>query len=345
MSERRAFLDRGVGETRGVVTLDGQPERLLIRRDGDDARVLLGAQVAARVVSVEPVLSSAFLDLGGGFEAMLPFRPEDRPTRGAMLRVEVRAEARQGKVCVVRALGEADGAPRLLEPAPDIEAVLSYHVKEARVTGGLPAMIAADDAEAEVLQQVFDLPGGGTIAIEPTRALTAIDVDLGERKGADSKRAARAANLSAIGESGRLLRLKGLGGLVVIDLVGRGHDGPALLTAARAAFAPDNPGVAIGPVGKFGAMELSLPRRVRPVHEILCRPDGALSDESLAYRAVRALAREGLAQPGARLQAACTAAVVAKAEPLLRQLTSRMGGRFALKAVDGPRETLKVSAL
>jgi Ribonuclease G/E len=345
MSERRAYLDRGVGETRGVITLDGRPERLLIRRDQDDARGVLGAQVAGRVASVEPVLSSAFLDLGDGVEAMLPFRPEDRPTRGAMLRVEVRAEARRGKVAVVRVVGEASGAPRLLEPAPDIADLLAQFAKGAALIEGRGAAAMADEAEAEALQQIFDLPGGGSISIEPTRALTAIDVDLGERKGADSKRVARAANLSAITESGRLLRLKGLGGLVVIDLVGRGHDGPALLTAARTAFAPDNPGVAIGPVGKFGAMELSLPRRVRPLFDRLCRADGALSDQSLALRVIRGLTREGLAQPGARLQATCPPAVAAKAEPLIAQLAARMGARFMLNAVEGARESLRIASL
>ncbi|WP_091742905.1 ribonuclease E/G [Phenylobacterium immobile] len=345
MSERRAYLDDGVGETRGVVTLDGRPERLLIRRDGDNPLALLGARAAARVVNVEPVLSSAFLDLGDGVEAMLPFRPEDRPTRGAMLRVEVRAEARRGKVAVVRALGEADGSPRLLEPPPSVAEALSQFVHGAEPVGGLEAMTIADEAQSDVLEQVFNLPGGGSLSIEPTRALTAIDVDLGERKGADSKRAARAANLAAIAESARLLRLKGLGGLVVIDLVGRGHDGPALLTAARTAFAPDNPGVAIGPVGKFGAMELSLPRRVQPNFERLCRSDGALSDESLAHRAIRALMREGLAQPGARLVAACPAQIVSLAEPMLKALQAKMGLRFALRAVDGARDTLKVSTL
>ena len=43
MSERRFFLDRGVGETRAVVTLDGRPERLLIARDDDFAIQALGA--------------------------------------------------------------------------------------------------------------------------------------------------------------------------------------------------------------------------------------------------------------------------------------------------------------
>jgi Ribonuclease G/E len=345
MSERLAFLDRGVGETRGVVTLDGRPERLLIRRDGDDPRTLLGAQSAARVQSVEPVLSSAFLDLGDGVEAMLPFRKEDRPVRGAMLAVEIRAEARRGKVAVVRAIGPATGAPRLLQAPPDLIELLSQLSRSERVIEGRGAGEAADEAEAEALETIFTLPGGGTVAIEPTRALTAIDVDLGERKGADAKRAARAANLAAISEAARLLRLKGLGGLVVIDLVGRGHDGPAMLTAARTAFASDNPGVAIGPIGKFGAMELSLPRRIRPVGEILNRDDGALSDVSLALRAIRGLAREGAAQPGARLQATCAASVAQAAKPLLTGLSARMGGRFTVKVVDGPREALTITAL
>ena len=82
MSERRSYLDRGIGETRGVVTLDGRPERLIVRRDDDDPRLVLGAKLVARVASVEPALATAFLDLGPGAEAILPFRPEARPVRG-----------------------------------------------------------------------------------------------------------------------------------------------------------------------------------------------------------------------------------------------------------------------
>ena len=53
MSQRRIFLDRGVGETRGVVTLDGRPERLILTRHDDDSRLGLGARHVARVASVE----------------------------------------------------------------------------------------------------------------------------------------------------------------------------------------------------------------------------------------------------------------------------------------------------
>ena len=332
MSERRIFLDEGLGETRGVVTLDGAPERLLIRRDGDDPRLQLGARLVAVAASVEPALSTAFLDLGEGTQAILPFKADSRPVRGAALEVEIRSEPRRGKLAIARLVGEGEGRPRLLAAAPGLAETLRALAKAGEPVTGRAARAAADEAEAEALGVLHPLPGGGVLAVEPTRALTAIDVDLGERKGADAKRVTRAANLAAIGLCARLLRLKSLGGIVVLDLVGRGHDAGALMAAARAAFGPDNPGVAIGPVGRFGTMELSLPRRTRPLAEILCREDGALSDRSLAQRLLRRLEAEALADPGARLAAAAAPAVAAEAEKLAPRLAERIGARFNLRA-------------
>lgn len=343
MSERRIYLDRGIGETRGVVTLDGRPERLLLRRDDDDPRLILGARLIARVASLEPALGTAFLDLGGGAEAILPFRPEARPVRGAALEVEIRGEPRRGKLAVARAIGAGEGAPRLLAPAPDLAADLENLVHGAKLVEGRAARDVADEAEAEALETMHPLPGGGDIAIEPTRALTAIDVDLSDRKGGDAKRVTRQANMAALGMAARLLRLKGLGGIVVIDLVGRGHDGNALLAAARAAFGPDNPGVSIGPVGRFGTMELSLPRRARPLAERLCREDGALSDRTLAQRLIRRLQAEAVSAPGARLTAGCSPAVAAAAAPLAPRLAEQIGARFTITPDPGsPRERLDV---
>jgi Ribonuclease G/E len=345
MSERRIFLDRGIGESRGVVTLDGAPERLIVRRDDDDPRLLLGARLVARVANVEPALATAFLDLGGGAEAILPFKPDARPVRGGALEIEIRSEPRRGKLAIARALGPGEGAPRLLGGPPDLAEELRALVRGADLVEGRAAREAADAAEAEVLETLHSLPGGGVLAVEPTRALTAIDIDLGERKGADAKRVTRQANLVALAEAARLLRLKGLGGIVVIDLVGRGHDGNALMTAARAAFGPDNPGVAIGPVGRFGTMELSLPRRVRPLAEVLCREDGALNDRTLAQRLVRRIEGEAQAQPGARLLATCAPEVARAAAPLAARLGERFGARFTISADPAaPRERLDVAA-
>lgn len=346
MSERSIFLDRGIGEVRGVVMLDDRPERLIVQRSDDEPRLALGARLVARVANVEPAIATAFLDLGDGLEAILPFKPDARPVRGASIEVEIRSEPRQGKLAVAREIGGGEGAPRLLQPAPDVADILCAIVRDAPLIEGREARAVADEAEAEVLETIHPLPGGGTLAIEPTRALTAVDVDVGDRKGQDAKRVTRQTNLAALAEAARLLRLKGLGGLVVLDLAGRGHDGAALLAAARLAFGPDNPGVAIGPVGRFGTMEISIPRRTRPALERLRRADGALSDRALAQRLIRRLEDEARAHPGSRLAAICAPGVAAAAETLARALAERIGARFSITPDPGcARERLEVATV
>ena len=340
MSGRSFFIDKGIGETRGVVTLDGRPERLLIARAGEDPVGALGARSVARVRKVDRALGTAFLELPGGAAAVLPLK-EERLTEGQVVEIEIKSEARRGKSATARLVGSAEGAARLLAPAPDIETELRALAKDGKLVEGFGAREAADEAEAEAMEIVHPLPGGGSLAIEETRALVAIDVDVGDRAGSDSKRVTRQANLAALGAGARLLRLKGLGGLVVFDLAGRGHDGAALLSAARAAFGPDNPGVAISPVSRFGTMELTVPRRRRPVLEVL-REDLA---HTAALRLVRMLEREGRASPGARLTAACSPAVTRAMTLYDSALANRLGRRFEIAPRDGwPDDRLEVSA-
>jgi len=330
MTERRAYLDVGVGETRGVVTLDGRPERLILARDSDIARQTLGAEVVGRLRKVERTLALAFIDLGEGPDGVLNLRPDmARIAEGQALAVEIRGEARAGKGAQLRLIGEAEGLPRLLTAAPSVEAELAAFKEKPLVTGGV-ARAMADSAEAEALAREFPLPGGGSLSIEPTRALVAVDVDVGERPGGDAKRVTRAANFAALTAAARLLRLKGEGGLVVIDLAGRGHDGPALLSGARNVFAPDNPGVAFGPISRFGTLELTVPRRRRALADRLLGADGRLTAETLALRLVRAVEREALADPGARLVVRSAPDVAAAAAPYMKVLEGRFGARLEL---------------
>lgn len=332
MSERTAFIDRAMGEDRGVILLDGQPERLLIRRKGEDPGLLVGARLAGRVRKVEPAFASAFLDLGEGREAMLAFKPDGRPVEGQMLEVEVRTAPRPGKLATVRSLGEASGSPGLREPAPELEDLLRTLAKCDTVEFGAQARAIADQAESEALETLHPLAGGGSLAIEPTRALVAIDVDLGDRKGQDAKRISRQANMTALSESARLLRLKGLGGIVIIDLVGRGHDAHALLAAARLAFAPDNPGVSIGAVGRFGTMELLIPRKDRSVRDIMQDDQGRFTAQTLALRLVRMAETEALSDPGGRFKARASTTVATEAEAYFQALREKVGGRIVLAA-------------
>lgn len=342
MSGRAFLIDRAIGETRGVVTLDGKPERLLIAREGEDPMLAVGARGVARVRKVDRALSAAFLELAGGATAVLNLKPEgERPTEGQAVEVEIRSEPRHLKSAGARLIGPAEGPPRLLQAAPDIESELRALAKDGKLVEGFGAREAADEAEAEALEIVHPLPGGGSVAIEETRALIAIDVDVGERPGSDSKRVTRAANLAALASGARLLRLKGLGGLVVFDLAGRGHDGAAILAAARAAFGPDNPGVAISPISRFGTMELTVPRRRRPVLDVL-RGEPALT---AALRLLRMMEREGRASPGARLLATCAPAIAEAVRPYEVALADKLGRRFEIVGKAGlPVDRLEVAA-
>jgi len=343
MSRRSLYVDRSPGEVRAVLALDGQPERLVIRRDDDDLRLALGARLAARVASVEPAIATAFLDLGGGAEAVMPFKTEARPQVGQFVEIEIRTEPRRDKRAVARMRGPAEAPPRLLAPPPDPVDQLEVFIADGGCIEGRAAREMADEAETQALAVSHPLAGGGALSIEPTRALVAVDIDVGARKGSEAKRITRQTNLAALPVLARLLRLKALGGLVVIDLVGRGHDASAIIAGARTAFAPDNPGVVIGPVGRFGAMELVIPRRVRPLAELLCDRAGALSPRSLAQRLIRRLEDEGRAQPGARLEARCAPEVALAAAPLGKVLADRLGARFAIRADPGrPRDALEV---
>ena len=132
---------------------------------------------------------------------------------------------------------------------------------------------------------------------------------------------------------------------MVFDLAGRGHDGTALMNAMRAAFQPDNPGVAIGPVSRFGTIELTVPRRAAPVLDTLCEAGGRLTERSLAQRLVRRAEAEAAASPGARLRIVCAPAVAQAAAPLFEALAGRIGRRFEVSPEAGrPRGSFAVSA-
>ena len=331
MTARRLYLDDAPGEQRGVVTLDGRPERLLIQRRSTPSPIA-GEQWAARVCRIDRSLATAFLDLGQGSETLLNLTGDTlRLTQGALIAVDITSPARRGKGPVARFARLEEGRPRLIASAPTIEAqIKTFGSGQAIITGPL-AREVADLAEAQVLAIEHGLPGGGSIAIETTRALTAIDVDLGARGGGDPRRAMRQANLSAISQAARLIRLKGLAGLVVFDLIGKGQDGEAIMGAVKAAFEPDQPGLVIGPISRFGTLELALPRRQAPTAELLCEEDGRLSAESLALRLMRMAEQEGRADPGGQLVLTCASDVAGAAETFLPDLAARIGPRYDLQ--------------
>ncbi|MEX2482135.1 MAG: Rne/Rng family ribonuclease [Gammaproteobacteria bacterium] len=125
------------------------------------------------------------------------------------------------------------------------------------------------------------LPSGGSIVIEPTEALTTIDINSAKAtQGSDIEETAYKTNLEAAEEVGRQLRLRDLGGLIVIDFIDMGStkNQRAVENKLRDAVKIDRARVQIGRISRFGLLEMSR-QRLRPSlteasHEICPRCDG-----------------------------------------------------------------------
>jgi Ribonuclease G/E len=326
---RRLFLDTAPGERRGVVILDGKPERLLIERDDEPDRPRHGETWRGRIGENAPGFRGAFVDLGSGPAGLLASEAGGPPVEGATVEVEIVAEARADKGPLVRRLGSGQGAPGRLTAAASLEDRLRGFAPDERLRTGPEAREVADLAEDEALATLHPQADGISLAVERTRGLIAVDIDLGQALA--GKRTILDANRRGLRETARLLRLKGLGGLVVVDLVGRASEHAEILAAARAAFEPDHPGVVLAGISRLGVLELARPWRETPVTERLLDGEGRATLRTLAQRLVRDLERAGRGDPGARLVGACSPELASVAEPLVQGL----GPRFGVKAVVG----------
>ena len=311
-----------------MILLDGRPERLWIEREGEDDGPSLGERHRARVGSMSAGLGLARLELDGGLEAALSL-PKARLHQGASVEIEIVSERRADKPALARFLGPATGRPSRLDQGPSLESRLEAAAPDVGIVGGAAAREAADEAEDAALQVRHELPGDIVVHIEPTRALTAVDIDWRSALGRSAAGLLRA-NQQALADVARLLRLKRIGGAVVIDLIGFPRERDAIRAAARTAFEPDAPGVVILPPNHLGLLQLAKPHREQPLFERLSAPDGRLSARSVAQRLARSLEREGQADPGARLLAECAPEVARALGPLVQAMGPRFEVREAL---------------
>jgi hypothetical protein len=259
------FLDETPGETRGVVVRGGRAEHLLMQRDGDAATHRLGARSIGRVAEVVAALRGTFVDLADG-SGFLPTKAEGEVRVGEKVEVVVTAEPRGGKGPTLRRLGAGEGELRLLAVGPTVAERLATLAPGIAVQIGAAAIAAGDEAVEEARGgRVVVGELGLDVAVQRTRALIAVDLDFTGAVGGDGRKARAWANDEGLRQAARLIRLNGWGGLVAIDLIGAGFDGKRIMETARAAF--DDPLAVLGPVSRFGVLELSLPWRMTPLDE------------------------------------------------------------------------------
>lgn len=130
----------------------------------------------------------------------------------------------------------------------------------------------------EALEERVELRSGGHLFIEPTEALISVDVNSGSAaRHGDPAAAAHAVNLEAVGEIARQLRLRQLGGIVVIDFIDMATTAQRqhVLAALRTALAADPARTHILGMSEIGLVELTRQRHGRGLSEVLtgrCAP-------------------------------------------------------------------------
>ncbi|OWT53557.1 Rne/Rng family ribonuclease [Candidimonas nitroreducens] len=161
--------------------------------------------------------------------------------------------------------------------------------------------------------RTVQLPSGGAVVIDHTEALVAVDVNSARStRGADIEETALRTNLEAADEVARQLRLRDLGGLIVIDFIDmeEGKNQRAVETRLRDALHFDRARVQMGKISRFGLMELSR-QRLRPAlnegsHITCprCNGTGVIRDaESSALHVLRLLQEEAMKENTAALHA------------------------------------------
>ena len=158
-------------------------------------------------------------------------------------------------------------------------------------------------------QHNVKLPSGGSIVIDPTEALVSIDINSARAtKGSDIEETALNTNLEAADEIARQLRIRDIGGLIVIDFIDMTSqkNQRAVENQMRDALEADRARVQVSRISRFGLMEMSR-QRLRPSLEEIttelcprCNGQGRIRDtKSLALGILRVMEEEALKERSA----------------------------------------------
>jgi Ribonuclease E/G family len=236
----------------------------------------------AFVALPEGATDGFLLDSAGGRDAQ----------EGEWLAVRVTRAPQGGKGArLARTDDPADGPLRRLSRGPGaIERLAALH-PEATIEVDRPGLAATlspvlrerlrkGEVRDDVVREVFEaleltevtLSGGARLTVTPTPALTAIDIDAGGASGErlPKGQAQRALNRRLLPEIARQIRLRNLGGAILVDPAGLSVKDRAALAAALAEALADDP---LKPrllgFSALGLAEILRPRLHAPLHEVL----------------------------------------------------------------------------
>ena len=358
------------------------PGRLLVMTPGQEGvalsrRIEDEAQRSAFLALGEQLLADSGSDLieGAGFifrtaakDACLDELRQDAAALADVWRcVQDRRGSARPPVTLYRDLGPIERAMRdvvrgdvarvLIDDAAAAEAARNYCRKampgaEARIElcgRDLFDRYGLEDEIAALFQPKVTLPSGGWITIETTEALTAVDVNSGRFiQSGGLEETSLAVNLEAAAEIGRQLRLRGIGGLIVVDFIHLGQSAHAarVLDALTESLSFDRAPLQISPMTEFGIVAITRKRLREPLvrrASVACAACGgsgrAPSPDGRALEILRQVEREAAANPGAELVVTVAPEIAAwlnrYAEDVSRGLLRRGAGRVRFEAGEG----------
>lgn len=195
------------------------------------------------------------------------------------------------------------------------------------------------------------LPSGGSIVIDPTEALVSIDINSSRAtKGGDIEETALQTNLEAATEIARQLRLRDIGGLVVIDFIDmqNAKNQREVENRIREALEMDRARVQVGRISKFGLLEMSR-QRLRPsLEETMskvcprCSGQGTIrSTKSLALSILRLVEEEAQKERSAEIRAIAPVNIATYLLNEKRKTISKIEARNNIRVLIVPKTELQ----
>ncbi len=208
-------------------------------------------------------------------------------------------------------------APEVYEQAREfMSQVMPHNINKIKLYQDPVPLFTRYQIESQIesaFQRDVRLPSGGSLVIDHTEALVSIDINSARAtKGGDIEETALHTNLEAADEIARQLRLRDLGGLVVIDFIDMtpSRNQREVENRLRDALKLDRARVQIGRISRFGLLEMSR-QRLRPslgesIHLPCprCSGQGTIRGiESIALSILRVIEEEAMKEKTARVVA------------------------------------------
>jgi len=260
--------DRSGGVSRRITGQD----RDAARRSLDEIEVPDGMSVILRTAGIDRSAEELAWDLENllsVWQAILNVVLQ-RPSPFLIYR-ESNAVVRALRDYLTNEIGEIliDDEATYKEASEFVEQVMPHNLKKLKHYQDPVPLFTRFQIESQIesaFAHSVSLPSGGSIVIDHTEALVSIDINSARAtKGGDIEATALNTNLEAADEIARQLRIRDLGGLIVIDFIDMGpqKNQRAVENRLREAVRQDRARVQIGKISRFGLLEMSR-QRLRP---------------------------------------------------------------------------------